>query len=125
MKAATASQLHNGHKYPPSTNALGHFLGDLYACASARGACRLKFVGMQRDCTVVLPPVGSDFQRRVWAELCAIPYGTTTNAQALAADISNHAALRAVAAANSANAIFILIPCTASSVETAHRLRLQ
>lgn len=104
---------------------MGHFLGDLYACASARGVCPLKFVGMQRDCTVVLPPVGSDFQRRVWAELCAIPYGTTTHAQALAADISNHAALRAIAAANGTNAISILIPCTASSLETAHRLRPQ
>lgn len=113
-------QLHNGHKYPPSTNTLGHFLGDLYACASARGVCPLKFVDMLRDCTIVLPTVGSDFQRRVWAELCAIPYDTTTHAQALAADIGNHAALRAIASANGTNAISILIPCTASSVETAH-----
>ena len=69
------------------------------------------FAGTRRDFGVALHPVGSDFQRRVWAALCAIPYGTTTHYQALAASIGHPAAVRAVAAANGANAIAILIPC--------------
>lgn len=88
-ESSGSQSLHNGHKYPPSANALGHFLGDLYACVSARGVCPLKFVDMLRDCTIVLPTVDSDFQRRVWAELCAIPYNTTTHAQALAVDMTS------------------------------------
>lgn len=69
------------------------------------------FVGTRRNFTVALHPVGSDFRQRVWAALRAIPYGTTTHYQALAATIGHSAAVRAVAAANGANAIAILIPC--------------
>ena len=69
------------------------------------------FAGTRRDFTVALHPVGSDFRQRVWAALRAIPYGTTTHYQALAANIGHPAAVRAVAAANGANAIAILIPC--------------
>ena len=69
------------------------------------------FAGTRRDFTVALHPAGSDFRQRVWAALRAIPYGTTTHYQALAATIGHPAAVRAVAAANGANAIAILIPC--------------
>ena len=69
------------------------------------------FAGTRRDFTVALHPIGSDFRQRVWAALRAIPYGTTTHYQALAATIGHPAAVRAVAAANGANAIAILIPC--------------
>ena len=54
---------------------------------------------------------GTDFQRHVWAALRDIPFGTTTHYQALAARINKPAAVRAVAAANGANRVSILIPC--------------
>ena len=69
------------------------------------------FAGKRRNFTVSLHPVGSNFRQLVWAALRAIPYGTTLHYQALAAIIGHPAAVRAVAAANGANAIAILIPC--------------
>lgn len=56
-------------------------------------------------------PPGSPFQRRVWNVLQTIPYGGTTHYQALAEQLGNPAAVRAVAAANGANRLSILIPC--------------
>ena len=55
--------------------------------------------------------VGTDFQESVWNELIKIPYGKTCSYQGLASSISNTKAVRAVANANGANAISIIIPC--------------
>ncbi len=54
---------------------------------------------------------GSVFQRRVWEALAAIPYGQTSTYLQLAESIGNKKAVRAVAAANGANCIAIIIPC--------------
>lgn len=54
---------------------------------------------------------GTDFQKRVWKELLNIPYGTTTTYMALSQKLENTLAIRAVAAANGANAISIIVPC--------------
>jgi len=55
--------------------------------------------------------IGSTFQKQVWNALLKIPYGTTKSYQELSKIINNHKALRAVANANGANAIAIIIPC--------------
>jgi len=55
--------------------------------------------------------VGSDFQKSVWKALLKVPYGTTSTYLQLAKEIDNEKAVRAVANANSANAIGIIIPC--------------
>jgi methylated-DNA-[protein]-cysteine S-methyltransferase len=55
--------------------------------------------------------VGTTFQKKVWNQLLKIPFGTTSSYQQLAQDISNKNAVRAVANANAANAISIIIPC--------------
>ncbi|MBH5328663.1 methylated-DNA--[protein]-cysteine S-methyltransferase [Eikenella sp. S3360] len=60
---------------------------------------------------VPLHTPGSPFQRQVWAALQSIPYGETTHYQALAEALGKPAAVRAVAAANGANRVSILIPC--------------
>lgn len=54
-------------------------------------------------------PAGSDFQRRVWQEMCRIPLGETRSYGALAARLGS--APRAVGGACGANPIPILIPC--------------
>ncbi len=54
---------------------------------------------------------GTDFQRKVWAALRAIPVGTTVSYGQLAARIERPAAVRAVGAANGANPIPIIVPC--------------
>lgn len=55
--------------------------------------------------------VGTDFQKSVWQGLMKIPYGTTASYLELSKKIGNEKAVRAVASANGANAISILIPC--------------
>ena len=55
--------------------------------------------------------VGTMFQKSVWNGLIQIPYGTTASYLELSQNIGNEKAVRAVASANGANAISILIPC--------------
>ena len=56
-----------------------------------------------------LAPGGSDFQKRVWAALCAIPPGETRSYADIARTIGS--APRAVGGANGANPIPLFIPC--------------
>ena len=55
--------------------------------------------------------VGTDFQKKVWQGLIDTPFGTTSSYLELAKAIGNEKAVRAVATANGANAISILVPC--------------
>lgn len=55
--------------------------------------------------------VGTEFQKQVWSGLIKIPYGKTCSYLELADKVSNIKAVRAVANANGANAISIIIPC--------------
>jgi methylated-DNA-[protein]-cysteine S-methyltransferase len=55
--------------------------------------------------------VGTNFQKSVWVELLKIPYGKTETYLGLSEKLNNTKAIRAVAAANGANAISIIVPC--------------
>jgi len=55
--------------------------------------------------------VGTDFQKSVWNALLKVPYGKTASYLDLAKTIDNEKSVRAVAGANGANAIAIIIPC--------------
>ena len=55
--------------------------------------------------------VGSDFQKSVWDKLQTIPYGKTTSYLELSRILGDEKAIRAVATANGANAISIIVPC--------------
>jgi methylated-DNA-[protein]-cysteine S-methyltransferase len=55
--------------------------------------------------------VGSDFQKQVWNELLGVPFGKTESYAGLSRKLGNIKAIRAVAAANGANAISIIVPC--------------
>lgn len=54
---------------------------------------------------------GSQFQKKVWQALQAIPYGKTCSYLTLAKEIGDVKAVRAVAAANGRNPLWIVIPC--------------
>jgi methylated-DNA-[protein]-cysteine S-methyltransferase len=54
---------------------------------------------------------GTPFQRKVWAGLRQIPAGTTQSYGQLAVHIGHPSAVRAVGAANGANAVGIVVPC--------------
>jgi len=69
------------------------------------------FAGERKEFNIPLLMVGSNFQKSVWRELMQIPYGSTTSYLELAKKLGNKKAVRAVASANGANAIAILIPC--------------
>ena len=55
--------------------------------------------------------VGTDFQKKVWEQLLKVPFGKKETYSGLAKKLKNEAAIRAVAAANGANAISIIVPC--------------
>ncbi|RZA05791.1 MAG: methylated-DNA--[protein]-cysteine S-methyltransferase [Proteobacteria bacterium] len=67
--------------------------------------------GARRVFELPLDPVGTDFQRQVWAELAKIPYGETRSYRDIARAIHNEKAMRAVGAANGKNPISIIVPC--------------
>jgi methylated-DNA-[protein]-cysteine S-methyltransferase len=67
------------------------------------------FDGKRMSFNLPLAPEGSDFQKRVWAALCAIPPGETRSYADIARTIGS--APRAVGGANGANPIPLIIPC--------------
>jgi methylated-DNA-[protein]-cysteine S-methyltransferase len=58
-----------------------------------------------------LRPSGTDFEKRVWAEVVKIPFGETATYGEIAESLDGTAVARAVGSANAANPIAILIPC--------------
>ena len=65
----------------------------------------------RKEFDIPLLTVGTDFQKSVWRALRDVEYGTTSTYLQLAKDIGNEKAVRAVANANGANSISIIIPC--------------
>ena len=69
------------------------------------------FTKKRREFDIPLLMLGSEFQKSVWGALLQIPYGKTSFYKTQANSIGNEKAVRAVANANGANAIAIIIPC--------------
>ena len=85
-------------------------VGRTAATEAAEAWLRAYFAGCPAP-AVPLAPGGTAFQRRVWEALGEIPRGRTVTYAALATGIGRPSAVRAVARANGANRIAILIPC--------------
>lgn len=69
------------------------------------------FNGQKPPFDFAMDPDGTDFQKAVWKQLTAIKYGKTINYLELALLLGDKNKTRAVAAANGANPIAIVIPC--------------
>jgi AraC family transcriptional regulator, regulatory protein of adaptative response / methylated-DNA-[protein]-cysteine methyltransferase len=69
------------------------------------------FAGNRSEFDIPLQLVGSEFQQQAWRALLKIPYAETRSYQQQAEAIENPSAIRAIASANAANAIAIVIPC--------------
>lgn len=69
------------------------------------------FDGGLEQFDVALALHGTEFTKTVWNALLKLPFGTTTSYGALSESSGNPDAVRAVARANGANQIAILIPC--------------
>lgn len=84
---------HNMHTEQAKTELLEYFSGD------------------RKNFDIQLYPQGTTFQQSVWQVLHGIPYGKTISYQEQAKRLQKPSAVRAVASANGANKIAIVIPC--------------
>lgn len=69
------------------------------------------WTGERTDFDMLLQPMGTPFQLKVWKALRTIPYGTTISYAELARRVGNPRAMRAVGRANGANPIAVIVPC--------------
>lgn len=69
------------------------------------------FAGERKVFNLPLAPKGTEFQKKVWAALCDIPYGETRSYGQIATAVGNPKASRAVGMANHRNPISIIVPC--------------
>jgi AraC family transcriptional regulator of adaptative response/methylated-DNA-[protein]-cysteine methyltransferase len=112
MDAAVAAVLFGADRAELLANLRGRFPGTRIE----PGAVRLDVVlaaieHPARGFDGTLAVGGTDFQRRVWTALTAIPAGETRSYAEVARAIGTPAAVRAVASACGANPIAVLIPC--------------
>nr|WP_299246040.1 methylated-DNA--[protein]-cysteine S-methyltransferase [uncultured Halomonas sp.] len=69
------------------------------------------FQGRRQHFDVPLAPEGTDFQKRVWRQLRAIPFGETCSYAMISQKIASPKSHRAVGAANGRNPLSIIVPC--------------
>ena len=69
------------------------------------------FKGNLQNFSLKLNPQGTSFQKKVWIALQEIPYGKTVSYQQLSTTLGDVKAIRAVAAANGKNPLWVVIPC--------------
>ncbi|GAQ50695.1 methylated-DNA--[protein]-cysteine S-methyltransferase [Streptomyces acidiscabies] len=69
------------------------------------------FQGELKEFTLELALNGTEFQKSVWSQLQAIPYGETRTYGQLADALGNSGASRAVGLANGKNPLGIIVPC--------------
>jgi methylated-DNA-[protein]-cysteine S-methyltransferase len=79
--------------------------------ALAQAELHRYFAGEPRPFTLTLAPRGTAFQRAVWQEVAAVPFGETRSYAAIAVRLGRPLAARAVGHANGANPLPVVIPC--------------
>jgi len=85
--------------------------GNTKAISSIEKELELYFKGELKEFKTSLLFLGSPFQKHVWTELLKIPPGETRSYAELAKAMGKPTAYRAVAQANGANQLAIIIPC--------------
>jgi methylated-DNA-[protein]-cysteine S-methyltransferase len=69
------------------------------------------FAGERRNFDFPIKQHGTGFQQEVWQQLLSIPYGTTITYAAQSKQMNSPLAIRAIAAANGKNNLWIVVPC--------------
>ena len=69
------------------------------------------FAGRRKIFDLALDVSGTEFQKKVWRALLAIPYGETRTYAEIAREIGHPTAVRAVGAANGRKPLSIVAPC--------------
>jgi methylated-DNA-[protein]-cysteine S-methyltransferase len=96
-------------RHPPAGTRVQATRGDRLGWEVAR-QLREYFAGTRRDFELPLAPEGTEFRRRVWEALRAIPSGETRTYQQVAASVGCRAP-RAIGQANRHNPLPIVVPC--------------
>ena len=79
--------------------------------AQVRRELQEYFAGKRKEFTFPLDLRGTDFQKRCWNALLAIPYGETRSYAEQARAVGSPNGFRAVGMANGDNPIAIVVPC--------------
>jgi methylated-DNA-[protein]-cysteine S-methyltransferase len=69
------------------------------------------FAGERKVFELPLRQRGSDFQQKVWAQLLKIEYGKTISYLQQSKLMNNPLGIRAIAAANGRNNLWVIVPC--------------
>jgi methylated-DNA-[protein]-cysteine S-methyltransferase len=69
------------------------------------------FAGTLKSFSVPIDPQGTDFQKKVWQSVAAIPYGEKVSYTQLSDRLNQPDAIRAVANSNARNPLLIIVPC--------------
>lgn len=69
------------------------------------------FEGKRKEFSVALDLQGTDFRKLVWNQLLKVPYGEARSYKDQAIAMNKLTAIRAIASANGANKIEIIVPC--------------
>lgn len=99
------------HCRPAVGQALWQHAPDAAVLAEPRRQLLQYLHGQRQHFDLPLAPVGTAFQRSVWAALARIPFGQTWSYRQLASHIGRPTAMRAVGAANGRNPLPIILPC--------------
>lgn len=102
------------HRHGPEEFARRNWQRNDEHFAAARAQLGGYFAGKRKVFTLPIDREamgGTEFQRRVWAGLEAIPFGVTISYGELARRIDHPAAVRAVGLANGRNPLSIIVPC--------------
>jgi len=85
--------------------------GDAEAVAAAAIQLEQYFAGERMEFDLDVELDGTEFERRVWDEVRAIPYGQTATYAEIARRIGRPGASRAVGRANGRNPLAVIVPC--------------
>lgn len=69
------------------------------------------FAGKRKKFDLPIKQSGTNFQQQVWQQLLNIDYGTTISYAQLSNQMKSPLAIRAIAAANGKNSLWIVVPC--------------
>jgi AraC family transcriptional regulator, regulatory protein of adaptative response / methylated-DNA-[protein]-cysteine methyltransferase len=85
--------------------------GENAVLAQLRAELAEYFTGQRREFAVNAALVGTAFQQKVWRALRRIPFARTASYEDVARELGTPSAVRAIAQANAANRLYLLVPC--------------
>jgi methylated-DNA-[protein]-cysteine S-methyltransferase len=101
----------DGGRYEPAMGADWQRTKDHPVLRAAQAQLDLYFAGARTTFDLPLAPMGTAFQRAVWAAIGTVPYGATIAYRELAARAGRPGSIRAAGTATGRNPWTIVVPC--------------